>query len=180
MSILAEEKWYAVRTRSNFEKRVSDELAQKGVDCYLPCLREIRQWKDRRKEIMQPLFAGYVFTRFADSNAGRLRILSTAGVVRILGQGTEIEAIPDNEIESIRAMLSANVRCHIHPFLREGSRVRVRRGPLKGLEGLLMRFKNDVRLVVSVGLLSQAVAAEIDIGDVEYAGADPALRKKIA
>lgn len=169
-----------MRTRSNFEKRVADELAYKGVSCYLPCLHEVRQWKDRRKEIRRPLFAGYVFARFADSGAMRIHVLSASGAVRILGRGSQIEAIPDAEIDSVRAMLAANVRCYAHPFLREGSRVRVRRGPLRGLEGLLIRFKNDARLVVSVGLLSQAVAAEIDIGDVEYAGQNPAVGKTVA
>jgi transcription termination/antitermination protein NusG len=165
-----EPSWYALRTRSNFEKHVVSELALKGVDHYLPCLREIRWWKDRRKEIEEPLFRGYVFTRFADNPVNRLQVLKTLGAVNILGQGAQIEPIPDAEIDSIRAMLAANVRCFVHPFLREGCRVRVRRGPLKGLEGLLVRFKNDARLVISVNLLSQSVAAEIDIGDVQYCG----------
>lgn len=174
MSSCRADRWYAVRTRSNFEKRVAEELKAKGVTCYLPCLRELRAWKDRRKEIEQPLFNGYVFARFADTGENRLRILKTTGVVHILGQSSQIEAIPDVEIASIRAMLEANVRCFVHPLLREGSKVRIRRGALKGVEGHLVRFKNGFRLVVSIELLSQAVAAEVNISDVEHIPTNPA------
>lgn len=176
MSSSRGERWYAVRTRSNFEKRVAEELSVKGVHCYLPCLREIRLWKDRRKEVSQPLFSGYVFVRFADTGEERLRVLKTFGVVNILGQGSRLEPIPDQEIASVQAMLASNLRCAAHPLLREGCRVRLRRGALKGLEGLLVRFKNGFRLVVSIGLLSQSVSAEVDVSDVEYLAATAPAR----
>ena len=159
--------WYAVYTRSNFEKRVATELAAKNVEHYLPVVPQLHQWKDRRKMIDVPVFPGYVFARFPDSLQARLRVLRTAGAVRILGQGERIEPVPDAEIESIRRLLKANVPCFAHPFLREGAWVRVKRGPLRGLEGLLVRVKSRSRLVLSVTLLSQSVATEMDTSDVE-------------
>ncbi|HUQ93582.1 MAG TPA: UpxY family transcription antiterminator [Bryobacteraceae bacterium] len=184
MSIWEDQHWYAVRTRSNFEWRVTAELSAKGVECFLPSVRQIRQWKDRRKEIDQPLFSGYVFSRFAGNAQSRVRILSTTGAVSILGTGSQIEPIPDREIDQIRTMLAAKVNCFAHPFLQEGCCVRVRRGPLKGLSGLLDRFKNNTRLVLSVSLLSQSVAAEVDISDVEYVGQaaspQPAFSQSVA
>jgi transcription antitermination factor NusG len=160
-----------VRTRSNFERRVGDEVSAKGIETYVPSFHELSQWKDRKKVLERPLFPGYVFARFVDGADARLRVLRTPGAVQILGQGSWIEPVQAQEIEAIRKLLAASVRCLAHPFLREGMRVRVRSGVLEGLEGLLVRFKNECRLVLSVDLLRQSVAMEVDVRDVEPAGA---------
>lgn len=163
----AEPRWYALYTRSNFEKRVSCELASKHVENYLPVVEQVHQWKDRRKRVEVPVFPGYVFVRLRDSHSTRLEVLRTAGSVRILGQGDRIEPVPEAEIESIRRLLKARVPCFAHPFLKEGAWVRVKSGPLRDVEGLLVRMKSKTRLVLSVALLSQSVATEIDVADVE-------------
>jgi transcription antitermination factor NusG len=163
----SEPLWYAVYTRSNFEKRLVSDLTALHVENYLPVVEQVHQWKDRKKLIEAPVFPGYVFARFADSPHNRIKVLRATGTVRILGQGDRIEPVPDFEIESIRRLLKANVPCFAHPFLKEGAWVRVRRGPLKEVEGLLVRVKSKTRLVLSVALLSQSVATEIDISDVE-------------
>jgi len=160
-------QWYAAFTRSNFEKRVASDLAGKGLTHFLPVVRETHQWKDRRKFVDVPVFPGYVFVHMTDSDQNRLRVLRSNGAVRILGSGGAIEPVPDGEIESIRMLLQSGVPFVAHPFLREGTRVRVKRGALKDLEGALVRFKNDARLVVSVNLLAQSIALEIDVADVE-------------
>ena len=160
-------KWYALLTRSNFEKRVASELDRKSIAHYLPLIREAHQWKDRRKFVDVPVFPGYVFVHMTGSEQDRLRVLRSNGAVRILGFGAGIEPIPDKEIESIRLLLGSGVPLVAHPFLREGARVRVKSGALKDVEGALVRFKNYSRLVVSVNLLAQSIALEIDAGDVE-------------
>lgn len=159
--------WYAASTHSNFEKRVAADLASKGVSAYLPVFHEVHRWKDRYKKVDLPLFPGYVFVRISDSDASQVTVRRTQGVVRILGCAGRIERIPDLEIESVQRLISAEVPYLPHPFLREGCMVRVKRGALKGLEGLLVRVKSNVRLVISVNLLSQSVATEIDTCDVE-------------
>lgn len=159
--------WFALHTRSNFEQRIAAELVAKGFETYLPAYEELHQWKDRKKKVLVPLFPGYVFTRFEPSPEYRVRVAQTAGVVRILGRSGEVEPVPEAEIEAVRALLNAKVPCFAHPFLREGCRVRVKRGALRGLEGILVRFKNSTRIVVSVTLLSQSVAAEVAASDVE-------------
>ena len=166
-AVVAGPHWFAVYTRSNFEKKVACELEARRVDSYLPLVEQVHQWKDRRKVVEMPVFPGYVFARFADEPWSRLNVLRALGVVRILGQGESIEPVPDGEVESIRRLLEAHVPCFAHPFLREGAWVRVKRGPLKDVEGLLVRVKSKTRLVLSVALLSQSVATEIDILDVE-------------
>ena len=159
--------WYAVHTRSNFEKRVAGELHLKGMAAYLPAVRECHQWKDRRKMVEVPLFPGYVFLRGSGTAQEQLAVLKTAGAVRILGRGTCPEAIPDREIEAVRILVNSGRPLKGHPFLTEGGSVFVTGGPLKGVYGVLLNVKNSRRLIVSIQLLSQSVAAEIDTRDVE-------------
>jgi transcription antitermination factor NusG len=160
-------RWYAIQTRSNFEKAVDRELRSKEIHCYLPVLQEVHRWKDREKLIERPLFPGYVFASFADERAVRLQVMCTNGAVRILGGATAIEPIPESEIANVRRLLASGEGAFAHPYLREGCRVRVKRGPLKGVEGILERFSSRARLVLSIELLSRSVATEIEIRDVE-------------
>jgi transcription antitermination factor NusG len=177
---LSEINWYAIHTRSNCEKRISSALTETGIESYLPSFQETRQWKDRKKVLDVPIFPGYVFARFADSSASRIAVSRTDGVVRILGAGDRIEAVPEEEIEGLRLVLNNSDRCMAHPLLREGSWVRVRRGVLKNLEGLLVRVKNQTRLVLSVTLLSRSVSTEVDARDVEYIRPADELVRRVA
>ena len=158
--------WYALHTRSNFEGRVAAHLEAKGVPNFLPAREEVHQWKDRKRKIAIPLFPGYLFVRLAE-NCSRLPILQTPGVASIVGQGATPEPIPESEIEAVRLVLASRERCLAHPFLKEGSWVQVTRGPLKGVEGFLLRIKSLARVVISVNALSQAVAVEVDARAVE-------------
>jgi transcription antitermination factor NusG len=161
------ECWYAIHSRSNFERRIAGELAAKGIETYLPSYEEVHQWKDRKKKVDIPLFSGYVFARFSDSPRRRLTVLQTSGVVRILGRGDAIEPVPDYEVEAVRLLLNSKISYFPHPFLQEGVEVRVKYGALAGLTGILIRLKSQARLVISVNLLSQSVAAEVDAQSVE-------------
>lgn len=143
-------------------------VVEKGIESWLPVFREVHQWKDRKKLVEVPVFPGYLFARFVDSSKLRLAVRQTEGVVSILGQGDEIESVPDAEIDALQRMLRGSSHCLAHPLLREGSWVRVKRGALKNLEGLLVRVKNQTRLVLSITLLSQSVSTEVDASDVEY------------
>jgi len=143
-------------------------LAEKGIENYLPAFHEVHQWKDRKKLIELPVFPGYLFASIVDSREARLAILRIEGVVNILGQAERIEPVPENEIQAVRRLLESRTHFYAHPLLREGAWVRVKRGALKGLEGLLLRVKNQTRLVLSITLLSQSVSTEIDASDVQF------------
>ena len=152
--------WYAVRVRSNFERTVSTLLEQKGVEQFLPTYRSRRIWADRIKTLELPLFPGYVFCRIPLGE--KLRVVSTDGVVDLVGAGRQPIPISEPEIQAVRTIVHAQVAAEPWPFLRIGQTVRIRRGPLAGLEGILVKVKNSYRLVVSVTLLERSVAAEID------------------
>ncbi|MGC2657082.1 MAG: UpxY family transcription antiterminator [Bryobacteraceae bacterium] len=152
--------WFGIRTRSNFEKTTSAFLASKGYQQYLPLYVQRRQWSDRAVDTRLPLFPGYVFCRF-DPKC-RTPILSTPGVFAIVGFGNEPAPIPDEEIDAIETVLKFGRGAEPCPFLREGQRVRIKSGSLEGLEGILTKKKNDLRIVVSVTMLQRSVAVEID------------------
>jgi transcription antitermination factor NusG len=160
-----EEHWYAVQTCANHEKRVLQQLGQRTVESYLPLYVSVRRWKGRRTCLELPLFPGYVFVRLALSD--RMRVLQTPSVVRLVGFGGQPAALPDLEMESLRQGLPREICLQPHPYLKVGHRVRVRSGPLQGLEGILVRKKSGSRFVISLDLIMRSVAAEIDVAELE-------------
>jgi transcription antitermination factor NusG len=157
--------WCAVYTRHQHEKTIGEMLKAKGFEVFLPLYETTRRWKDRRKVLSLPLFPCYVFVRGAHER--RLPVLTTPGVYMIISRGERIAAVPEEEIEAIRRTVEGPFNVEPHPFLRCGERVRVIRGSLEGVEGILTRKKNLFRLVLSVDMLAQAVSVEIDALDVE-------------
>ncbi len=153
-------RWFALRTKSNFERVSAVSLSQKGYETFLPTWRDRRRRRDRAVDIEVPLFPSYVFCRFDFHR--RLPILLSPGIIHIVGGGAGPEPVADSEIEALRAIADAQLRTEPWPFLQVGQRVRIAVGPLAGIEGLLIKFKSGHRLVVSVMLLQRSVAAEID------------------
>ena len=158
-------RWYAVQTCANHEKRVFQQLGQRTVEAYLPQYESMRRWKDRRVRLELPLFPGYVFVHLALRD--RLRVLQTPSVVRLVGFGGQPAALADQEIDALRQGLTHEMRIEPHPYLKVGQRVRVKTGPLQGLQGILVRKKNVSRFVISLDLIMRSVAAEIDVAELE-------------
>jgi transcription antitermination factor NusG len=152
--------WYAVRVRSRCEKMASIALAARGYDvcsATVPCRR---MWSDRIKEVELPLFPGYIFAQFAAGD--RRSILMAPGTASVVGFGGIPYPAEDSEIEAIRRITESSAATRSCPFLTVGSRVRVGKGPLKGVEGILTKVKNQNCLVVSVTILQRSVAVELD------------------
>jgi transcription antitermination factor NusG len=160
-----EAHWYAVCTSANHEKRVAEQLGARDVEYFLPLYKSVRRWKDRRVMLQLPLFPGYVFVRMALRD--RLQVVQIPSVVRIVGFDGQPYPVPDSEIEVLRDAISTAIRFEPHPFLTRGCRVRIRYGPLRGTEGILLRKNKQSRVVLSVNLIASSVALEIDASDVE-------------
>ena len=158
-------QWYALWTRSRHEKHVRDQLSGQGIEPLLPLVRSLRQWKDRKKEVHFPLFPGYCFARFAWKD--HLKVLKANGVVRVIGGSGQPTSIPEQEIFSLKKLSETTLRFGPYPYLVEGKPVRIIRGPLEGVEGILSRKKNRDRLVILIHLIQQAAAVEIDTANVE-------------
>ena len=140
-------------------------LTVKGFEVFLPLYGSVRRWKDRKRVLALPLFPCYVFVRGDQHRT--LQIVTTPGVHMVLHRGEQIAVVPEMEINAIRRAVEGRFAVEPHPFLQCGDRVRVKRGSLAGVEGILVRKKGLDRLVLSVDMLAQAVAVEIDGMDVE-------------
>lgn len=152
--------WYALSVRPKYERTVANALTSKGIDTFLPVYQVQRRWKDRLRESEQPLFPWYLFCRFDLSN--RLPILVTPGVLSIVGYGTTPVRIDDKEIETIQRIAASHLRAEPWPYPQIGDQVRIEKGPLAGLTGVLVCVKSSRRLVVSISLIQRSIATEID------------------
>jgi len=160
----AQARWYAVYTCANHEKRVADQFASRTVEHFLPQYESVRRWKDRKVRLHLPLFPGYVFVHLALQE--RLRVLQIPGVVRLVGFNGSPAPMLEEDVNRIRQFLGQGWRVEPHPYLQVGRRVRVVRGPLTGMEGIVARRKNRSRLVLSFDLIQRSMAVEMDEGDL--------------
>jgi transcription antitermination factor NusG len=157
--------WYAAYTFPRHEKRVDEYLQLVGIESFLPTYKIPREWKNGlRVETEFPLFPSYVFARF--DMRDRVRVLESRGVLDIVSvRGTPVP-LPELEIQILKAGLG-KTGVLPHPFIKIGDRVRLKSGPLLGLEGVLIRVKACWRLIVCVDMLMQAISIEVDCADVE-------------
>ena len=158
-------EWNAIYTRYQHEKTVADNLTKSGLEVFLPTYTVVRQWTDRKKCLSLPLFPCYVFLRSHFEE--RWTILATPGVQSFVMFAGRPAPIPDLEIDAIRKAVASSLRVEPHPFLRCGDWVRIKSGPLEGIEGILVRKKGSYRLVLSLQQLGKSMAVEVDAFSVE-------------
>lgn len=165
MSVVAEpaqdgKHWHALHTRSRHEKTAARLLAQRGVERFLPLMRVLSRWADRKKWVEKPLFPGYLFVHINEVQIPTVR--GTPGVVRLLGpEPNRPSVVADAELDNIRRLMASQVRVDPCPYLEPGQLVRITSGPLRGVEGTLIRKSRRCLLVISVDLLGRSVMAEV-------------------
>jgi transcription antitermination factor NusG len=165
ISSLVEVRWHALYTRHQHERLVAHALTSKGFDIFLPQYHAVHRWKDRWKELDLPLFPNYVF--ILGGLDRMLNILTTPGVHSLVSWGGRPADIPQYEIDAVRRLVESPLRVQQHPFIKCGDRVRIKSGPLEGIEGILVRSKSAYRLVLSVEMLARSAAVEVDVSMVE-------------
>lgn len=158
-------QWFALRTRYQHENRVATALECKEIKSFLPTYKLVRRWNDRMKVLSAPLFPGYVFA--ASIGSRMIDVLNTPGVAAIVSVAGIPAEIPAGEIEAIRRTLESRSKVEPHEYLESGDEVRITYGPLAGLEGILVRKRNELRLLISIKLLGRAVAIEMDAMNLE-------------
>lgn len=162
--------WYAVYVKSRHEFVVFNELREKGIDAFLPSIKKMSQWKDRKKLVQHPLFPGYVFVGLPSYPGAFLTVLKTRGVVTFIAlePGRPTPVAPE-EISSLRLLIEGGGEIDIYPHLKEGTRVRVKSGPLMNAEGILAKRENEYLFAVNIELLGRSVAVKIGVHDIELA-----------
>jgi transcription termination/antitermination protein NusG len=157
-------RWYALWTRSHCERLVWDQLTATGFHAFLPTIDVWSRRAGVRHRIQVPMFPGYLFLRHGLDKSSYIEVRKTRGLVCVLGERWDCLAeVPDSEVEAVQKALQASIPLFPHAYLREGQRVRITRGPLADVEGILVRQKPDKGLLVlSVDLLRRSVAVEVD------------------
>lgn len=161
-------KWFALQVRTRWESSTAVLLSGKGYQAFLPTFKARKRWNGKFREINAPLFPGYVFCQFDAQK--RLPILVTPGVLAVVGRGKVPLPVDDGEIAAIQSVVSSGFRAEPWPYLEVGQRIRIESDALSGLEGILISFKGNQRIVVSVTLLRRSVALEIDRSYVKPVG----------
>jgi transcription antitermination factor NusG len=159
-------KWFALYTTARHEKRVAEHLEQRQIECYLPLYKSERKWSDGSRVTLElPLFPGYIFVRMQRNE--RVQVLSVPGALAVVGgTGGEPAPLPDATIDTLRTGLALRP-AQPHPLVTAGRRVRIRSGALAGLEGIVVRTKNGIRVVMTLEHIMQSYAVEVDLEDLE-------------
>jgi transcription antitermination factor NusG len=158
-------KWFAAYTTARHEKAVVRQLDARRLESFLPLYSSVRRWKNGcRMTVDRPLFPSYVFVRVKRRDS--VKVLQIPGVLSIVGTTREPSALSCSEIESLRAGLRLR-RFEPHPYLVAGEKVRITAGSLEGMVGVLVRRKNDFRVVLTLDLIRQSVSVEVGIDEIE-------------
>ena len=152
--------WFAIMVRTSKEKYATNFLKSAGYECFLPLGKFIRRWSDRTKTSEVPLFPGYFFCRMDPHN--RLPVLMTPGVIRIMGIGKTPTPVDEGEIIAIQRLIESGLSTIPCPYFQVGNVAQIEEGPLRGLTGIVIKIKSELKLVLSVNLLQRSVAVEID------------------
>lgn len=159
------QNWYAISVYPRHEKSVARHFEGQGTEYFLPLYSSLRRWKDRKKEIDMVLFPGYIFVRIVLDD--RLRVLMVPGVSRFITFQDLPAVVPEEQIQAIGLTSTRGVAIRPHPYLQKGCRVRIVRGPMAGVEGILSRRKDKFRVVLSIDLIASSVAVEVEGADLE-------------
>ena len=161
-------KWHVLWTRSNFEQKVQEQLLQKGYEAFLPTVCQWRMFRKSKRVRQSPMFKGYLFVRHEIDKHAYLDICQTKGLVTILGSSWDrLAEVPEQEIETIKRAVRSDLPVSPHPYLKEGDRIRIIKGPLAGTEGILVRRdENSGIFILSIHLLRRSVAIEVDCTQV--------------
>ena len=157
--------WYAVSTRSRHEKKLYNDLIQKGIVTFLPLQKFQRKWSDRYKIVEEPLFSCYVFVKIPLTD--RLRVLQTGGAVKLISFNGIPAVIPAYQIEAIKIIMDKQLQIEKVDYLIPGQTVEVIQGPLKGITGILAQVKNSQRLVIRLDSIMQAFSIDVDYRDIK-------------
>jgi transcriptional antiterminator NusG len=161
-------EWFALYVKSRHEYVTSNELQKKEIDSYLPSVKRWRQWKDRRMLVDFPLFPGYLFVHVRPDCEHFVSVLKTRGAVSFVSsEPGHPTPVADEEISSLKVLIDSGRELDIYPHLKEGSRVRVSRGPLKGAEGILQEKGDQYTFLININLLGRSVGLKIYADDIE-------------
>jgi len=162
--------WYCIYVKSRHEFKVFERLSNLGIEVFLPAVERLRKWKDRKKLVKFPLFPGYLFINIQKNYDLILKVLKTPGVVCFIKNPLgEPEAVPEEQIIPLKKAIENKKEIDPYPYLKEGQKVRIKRGALQGVTGILKRKEKNHYLIINIDILQRAVSVKIEASEVELA-----------
>ena len=159
--------WYVLHTKSRFENVVNDGLGKKSIEVFLPKVTVRSKRRDRRVMIRVPLFPGYLFVKTDLAPQSHLEIVKTAGAVRLIGSKQGPVPVPEETIDSLKIMVSADHPITTGHRLQKGDKVLVLHGPFAGVTGTFARYGGKGRVIVNIEALGQYAGVEVSEEDIE-------------
>jgi transcriptional antiterminator RfaH len=154
-------QWFAAYTHSRAEKKVARELQKQGIEHYLPLIKTLKQWSDRKKKVEEPLIRSYIFVRISPKEYRT--VLQTPGVVTIIHFSGKPVPVPDWQINNLKILMGTEVPVAIEDReFAAGEEVQISRGSLEGLRGTIMQVKGQHKLVISIHALHYHLTIDID------------------
>ena len=168
--------WHVLHVSTNQEKKVAKHLSVRALENYLPVYTERSRWTDRTVVVERPLFKGYVFVRFSPHN--RVAVISTPGVIRLLGDGRG-DVVSPEEIKRIHDGLAQGYLLRPHPNVSVGTPVRVRNGIFEGVEGVVTDLRERCKVIIALSAVKQYFSLELNLGEIEVIAADSTVRETL-
>ncbi len=163
-----EKNWYALYTKTRHEFKVRGRLNLMNIETFLPTVERIQRWSDRKKKVIFPLFSCYLFVRKSITYEDKVKILRTPGVVRFVSiKNGAPEPIPEEQILNLKKAIESKEQIDPYPYLKEGVKVRVKKGALEGIIGILVEKREGHLLMLSVDVIQQGTSLKIDASFVE-------------
>lgn len=162
---LIDAHWYAIYTRSRFEKKVHNDLQRSNFQVFLPLIKEKKAWSDRIKTVSVPLLPSYVFVKLERQSIPRLNYYP--GIVRLVTFDRKPCEVREEEIQLLQQIITHGVHVQQAVHCAVGDKVRITQGPLKGWEGNVDSVKGQSRIVFQIASILQCISVEVNMGDVE-------------
>ena len=151
--------WFVYYTKPRAEKKVAEKLTAKGFEHYLPLMRTLKQWSDRRKMVEEPVFKSYIFVRTSALDIKKVLIIE--GILKVIHFGGQAQAVPNEQMMFLQTLLENPDLISISQELQTGARVKIVAGPLSGIQGVLVRRGKPSLFGVNIDLVGQSVLVEL-------------------
>lgn len=159
---MIEKKWLVFYTKSRHEEKVNDYLSRRGYEVFLPMQPVMRQWSDRKKKVMTPLFRSYIFVHADESQVAE--IVQAPGIAWNVRHNNKPAVLHDKEIETINRFLRTGlfIETVLEADLKAGEHVEVADGPLKGIRGRIIHAPDGDKFSVTLSVLGNSMVLKLD------------------
>lgn len=159
------QKWYAIYTKPRSEKKTNQRLIEKGIETYLPLIKVLRQWSDRKKWVEVTLFSSYLFVKIEDKDY--LKVLQTGGVVMFISFENKRIPIPNKQIETIKCLITNNINFEVsNEQYKIGDMVEIQSGAMIGIRGALLQLHGKHKVIIKMEAINQSLLVEIPINNL--------------